>query len=311
MTADEPVATPTAPAAPILSGTSSPKGFRPWSRHLLRLPEAVSPRSEETRELRAPCKGGGFDFSVSIMLIWTALEGKSRWSLSKAIDYHEEAVWETIEATVRLVARCYPPDQAIQVEEVLADKLSCVAQEWRPVGFRRGDAKWKVWLGVEAHEEVKKLQQRFWLERLDQDAQMKFSQSQVTQLRDLTSQWRLYLGDLNVDDPNSDKKPAPYLAQYLARLAVEPSKTPDTMKRLAEDLEGQHEELLKVVKNAVEGNQKTNTYEFLQSYESALLLLMKHVGAQPVELGKDIGYGGSDIDLDPMARNGSGDAASG
>lgn len=300
----------TTPITSIPNDTSTLKGFRPWLRRLLRLPEPVPPRSETTRKLRAPSKGGGFDFSVSIELIWTVPEDKSRRSLRRGMEYHEVAVWETIETTVRLVACCYPPDQAIRVEEVLVDKLRCAAQEWRPTGFRRGDAKWKVQLRVEAHEEVKKLQKDFWLERLKQDARMHLSRNEVTQLRELTSQWRLYLGDLNVDDPSPDKKPAPYLAQYLARLAVEPSETPDTMEKLAEDLKKQHEDLLEVVENAIEGNQKMNTYEFLRSYESALLLLLKHVGAQPVDLGKDLGYGGSDIGLRPMSRDGRGNAAS-
>ncbi|MGH8931051.1 MAG: hypothetical protein ACRDZO_10615 [Egibacteraceae bacterium] len=294
MTADEPVAEHSAPAAPILSDTSPPKGFRLRLRRQLRLPDPVPPRKEGERELRAPGKGGGFDFSVSILLIWTVPQEKSKRSLRRGIDYHEEAVWETIETTVRLVARCYPPNQAAQVEEVLVDKLQCAAQEWRYAGFRRGDAKWKVRLRVEADEAVKKLQQEVWHERLKQDALMNFSQSQVAQLRDLISRWRLFLGDLNIDDPSLDKKPAPYLAQYLARLAAQPHETAHTMADLATDLEQQHDDLLEIVENAVKGTQKSNTYEFLQSYESAFLLLLKHVGARPVDLGKNIGYGGTD-----------------
>jgi hypothetical protein len=307
MTADEFV---DVSSSSIFSDTSSPKNFRPWLRRGLRLPDPVPPRSETTRELRAPCKGGGFSFSVSIVLIWTAPPESGRGSLRRGIDYHEAAVWEMIETTVCLVARCYPPDHAMQVEEALVDKLGCAAQEWRPAGYRRGDVKWKVRLRVEPDEIVKDLQQTFWQERLTQDALMNFSQSQVAQVRDLTNRWRLYLGDLNIDDPSRGKKPAPYLARYLARLALKPEETAETMDALVRDLKELEKNLLQVVENAIEAHQSKNTYEFLMSYESALLLLMKHIGAQPVDLGKDLGYGGSDLDLSPMVRDGNGNAAS-
>jgi hypothetical protein len=277
-------------------------GFRHWVRRVFWRPQAMPPRVDRNRELQSPAKGDGFDFTVRVHVTWRSPDSITLYELQERVRRYEVTVWEDIEGEVRGVARRFPPNQPAEAEQALAENLRCLACDWRPDGGRADRVYWRARVGVDPAEPVKQLQQEFWAQRLKhvavedlsrakQAGSDEFARERVKQLRDLVGRWRLFLGDLNVDNP--DEEPAPSLAPHLARLAARPGEAAETVDALARDWNQRSTYLLRVVEQAIVNNQNVNTYEFLTSYESALKLLLEHIGSRPIELGEAVLDGGS------------------
>jgi hypothetical protein len=268
--------------------TTRRASIRTWFRDLFGGQSPAPPRIDNPvqRPFNVPAMNGGFDFTVVVTVAWTAASGVKWSELDHDVQYHQGAVWAAIEHEVRQVGRCWAPNQAVKVEEQLLDRLDCLAREWRFVGPRSDGLRWRVRSYVDPAEPVKAQQQQFWLRRLEQEALVRYSKDTVAAMRDLVARWRGLLGDLQVDDPSRD--PAPYLAPFLVQLAVKPKTADETVLDLSEYRLREAVRLRRVVQDAVVANQRLNTFEFLTSYESALKVLLEHVGALPAVPGQPL-----------------------
>lgn len=256
-----------------------------WFQRLLVRSDQPAPRLERPRRLKSPAKDDGFDFAVTVSIVWTGPPRMAWATLENHVKHVEPTLWEAIDTVVREQARQYPAHCPGDLERALVGELAQDAQEWQP--GPRG-VRWRARVRVEQDEQVKGLQQESTMHRVRQQDAVASSHWQVRELRTLLAEWRQFLGDLNVDKPGAALEPM--LAPHLARLALHPDEAAQTVAALQEDRLEQQERLFDVLRDAIAAHQKVNTYEFVMSYESALSLLMKHLGTQTPQLGSN-GHG--------------------
>lgn len=277
----------TAPPATAAELTTS--SLRSGFRRLLRSSHPLAPRLERTRWLKTPAADDGFDFTVAVSLVWMGAPRMAVETLRRHVEHHEATLWETVDTAVRVLAHRHAADRPSELEQELVDLFQKTAADWQPATKQAEGVRWRARLRVEPHERVKTLRQDFFVERLNQDHISSFGHEQVGDLRKLVAQWRLFLADLNLDDPA--QPPNQVLAPHLARLAVNPGEAAQTVAALQEDRWVLVERLQATVREAMTGHQRLNTYEFVMSYESALKLLLEHLGTAQAALGRDHGDG--------------------
>ncbi|GAA3621653.1 hypothetical protein GCM10022223_43180 [Kineosporia mesophila] len=240
-------------------------------------PQRHVPRSPAL-SFSSPSRGDAYDFSVRLRWIWTG----GTWdgpTIARDVDRFKGEVWEDIAVAVRCILRTFPPDAAAEAESALNRRLAEITAQKQPSGT---DLHWSIRAEVTPHEDVRQIQQQGWTHRLSWNAEQKLALVMVSDLKELTTNWRDLLKHVGIgteEELAAMDTPPPFIARHLIRLATQsPHKAAEVVDLLAQDRDQRDERLLEAVTGAVNGLDSVNLLEYDVTYDSALRSLMAWAG---------------------------------
>jgi hypothetical protein len=208
-----------------------------------------------------PCAGEAFSFRVIINEVWSGLAELD--TLKLAVNGRIDVQRMTVERRLRAISRRFAPEATADLEEALNTALRS------PSSFP-GDLDLTCSYSVhvapdsELHQHLRNAE----LERLDAQSQHVRKQQRLNDLELMRDRWLAFLQQFDGDP----------LGTLAAQLADDPAQLSDLIAKRTSEQERLTDGLRKLCDTTSEAYRDKDVFEFVNSTDSALSRLLRHVG---------------------------------
>lgn len=200
---DSTVEPPARLAVPVRPTASLPSRILAW---------LLTPRWRRTyyapftmaEPIAVPSAGDIYDFSVRLRCGWTGVAFGVA-SLTRHAEPYRAAVWESILEETRRTMRSFPPEQALDAERELNERLAALAENAHVKG---GRLTWSARAEISVHDGVQRLHQEKFDRVFARAAEHAFSETLIEYHRERVADWQKLLADIGINTPGRNPRPS-------------------------------------------------------------------------------------------------------